>query len=494
MFSNFTNWIQKVSLDLIRKTAKVAIKNKCEFQTNFEVIFVKIVKFGGSSLATGEQFDKVVNIIRADPERQVIVTSAPGKRNKTDVKVTDLLIQYAQQVLAQQDFSATIAQITDRYQAISDHFDLPAATLQTITHKLGALATTTFADDDHLMAAFKAHGELLNAILLAAVLNEQGIPAKFLDPRDAGFLVDGEPNNADVLDETYLNLSHLSLSGARIVFPGFFGYSPSGDIYTFTRGGSDITGAILSRGFKADLYENFTDVDAIYTVDNHIVPHPAVISKMSYREMRELSYAGFSVFQDEAIIPAVQGQVPVNVKNTNNPTAPGTLIVPEQFLFNPANPITGIACSDRFSALYLHRYLLNKEVGFTLKLLEIFQRYGISYEHMPSGIDDLTIIFDQSKLDSATIKALCHDIRETLKPDYLEWIDDYAIIMVVGEGIAHTVDTMGKVIDSLTQHGIAIQMINQGASRISIMIGTQRKDAAAAVRHIYDTFFVKSEV
>ncbi|WP_125583927.1 aspartate kinase [Levilactobacillus cerevisiae] len=455
---------------------------------------MKVVKFGGSSLATGEQFDKVVNIIAADPERQVIVTSAPGKRSQGDAKVTDLLIHYAQQIQQHQDATTTAVQITARYQEISAFFDLPPETMVLISHKLGALATTPFADADHLMAAFKAHGELLNAILLAAVLTHQGIPAKFMDPKDAGFLVGGEPNNADVLPATYLNLSHVSLTGPRIIFPGFFGYSPSGDIYTFTRGGSDITGAILSRGFKADLYENFTDVDAIYTVDPRIVAHPAVISKMSYREMRELSYAGFSVFQDEAIIPAVQGQVPVNVKNTNNPTAPGTLIVPEQFLFNPANPITGIACSARFSALYLHRYLLNKEVGFTLKLLEIFQRYGISYEHMPSGIDDLTIIFDQSKLDAPTINALCHEIRQTLKPDYLEWIDDYAIIMVVGEGIAHTVDTMGRVIDSLTQHDIAIQMINQGASRISIMIGTQRKDAAAAVRHIYDTFFVKSEV
>lgn len=481
-------------LALISKDAKVIVKNRRNVQLEFEVILVKVVKFGGSSLATGEQVNKAVNIIGADAERQVIVTSAPGKRFKTDVKVTDLLITYAQQVLHRQDTLATRQQITGRYQEISDYFDLPASVLTTITQRLDALATSSYTSDAHLLAAFKAHGELLNALLLAAVLTHQGIPAKFVSPRDVGFLVDGAPNDADVLGQTYANLNQLSLTNVRVVFPGFFGYSPQGDIYTFARGGSDITGAILSRGLHADLYENFTDVDAIYAADPHIVAQPAVISKMSYREMRELSYAGFSVFQDEAIIPAVQGQVPVSVKNTNNPAAPGTLIVPEQFLFNPANPITGIACSDRFSALYLHRYLLNKEVGFTLKLLEIFQHYNISYEHMPSGIDDLTIIFDRSKLDAPTIKALCHDIRQTLNPDYLEWIDDYAIIMVVGEGIAHTVDTMGKVIDALTHHDIAIQMINQGASRISIMLGIQRKDARAAVHHIYDSFFVKSEV
>ncbi|WP_125772345.1 aspartate kinase [Companilactobacillus furfuricola] len=450
---------------------------------------MKVVKFGGSSLATGEQFNKVINIIKDDSDRKVIVTSAPGKRFDGDIKVTDLLIKYANAVMDKQDYQDIVDNIIVRYQEISDYFDLKDDTIDIITQKLNALANDKYSDNDHLMAAFKAHGEYLNAILLAAVLNGQGIPAKFLDPKEAGFMVKGEPNNADILEDTYLNLSKLDLGTKRIVFPGFFGYSEDGSIYTFSRGGSDITGAILSRGFKADLYENFTDVDAIYVANNHVVDHPVAIQKMSYREMRELSYAGFSVFQDEAIIPAVQGQVPVNVKNTNNPSAPGTLIVPEQFLFNPANPITGIASSKRFSALYLHRYLLNKEVGFTLQLLKIFYKYGISYEHMPSGIDDLTIIFDRSKLSQTTIKDLCNDIKETLDPDYMEWIDDYAIIMVVGEGIAHTVDTMGKIIDSLTQNNIAIHMINQGASRISIMIGTRMKDADKAVRHIYSTFF-----
>lgn len=454
---------------------------------------MKVVKFGGSSLATGEQFNKVIDIISDDSDRKVIVTSAPGKCFDGDIKVTDLLIDYAQKVLQKKDHHATLDSLIQCYQEISDYFELENSTIDTIKQKLSSLATEKFSDDDHLMAAFKAHGEYMNAIMLAAVLNKKGIPAKFLDPKDAGFLVGGEPNNADVLEDTYLNLSKYKFDEQRVVFPGFFGYSEDGSIYTFTRGGSDITGAILSRGFKADLYENFTDVDAIYVANNHVVDHPAAITKMSYREMRELSYAGFSVFQDEAIIPAVQGQVPVNVKNTNNPSAPGTLIVPEQFLFNPANPITGIASSKRFSALYLHRYLLNKEVGFTLQLLKIFYRYGISYEHMPSGIDDLTIIFDRSKLSKSMIKDLCNDIKETLDPDYIEWIDDYAIIMVVGEGIAHTVDTMGKIIDSLTENNIAIHMINQGASRISIMIGTRMKDADKAVRHIYDTFFNNSD-
>ncbi len=451
---------------------------------------MKVVKFGGSSLATGEQFEKVINIVSDDFERKVIVTSAPGKRFTGDTKVTDLLIEYANAVIENVDSTNIVKEIISRYREISDHFKLDGSVIKLLKDKLVNLTKTNFVDEKYLMAAFKAHGELLNAILLNAVLNAQGIKSVFIDPKDAGIIVHGQPNDADISPETYLNLDKLQLpNDAKVVFPGFFGYSQDGNIYTFSRGGSDITGALLSRGLHADLYENFTDVDAIYAANNHVVKHPQAIKKMSYREMRELSYAGFSVFQDEAIIPAVKGQVPVNVKNTNNPSAEGTLIVPEQFLFNPSNQITGIACSKRFSALYIHRYLLNKEVGFTLKLLQIFYKYNISYEHMPSGIDDLTVIFDRSKLDKTTIKHLCHDVKEILQPDYLEWIDDYAIIMVVGEGIAHNVNTLGEIIDSLTKNNIAIHMINQGASRISIMIGIQESDADEAVKQIYKTFF-----
>lgn len=453
---------------------------------------MKVIKFGGSSLATGEQFEKVIEIIKDDIERKVIVTSAPGKRFSTDIKVTDMLIEYANAVIAKKNPQDIENKIISRYQEISDYSKLEDSVINLLKSKLNKLSQTKFIGNDHLMAAFKAYGEFLNAILLTHVLNSKGIEATFIDPKVAGIRVQGQPNDADISPETYTNLSQFQLpKSSRAIFPGFFGYSADGSIYTFSRGGSDITGAILSRGLNADLYENFTDVDAIYVANNHIIDHPKAIKKMSYREMRELSYAGFSVFQDEAIIPAVKGQVPVNIKNTNNPHAEGTMIVPEQFIFDPSNQITGIACSKRFSALYLHRYLLNKEVGFTLKLLKIFYKYNISYEHMPSGIDDLTVIFDRSKLDKNIIQRLCRDVKETLQSDYLEWIDDYAIIMVVGEGIAHNIGTIGKVIDSLTEHNIAIHMINQGASRISIMIGTRSSDADNAVKQIYKTFFIK---
>jgi aspartate kinase len=244
----------------------------------------------------------------------------------------------------------------------------------------------------------------------------------------------------------------------------------------------------LARGLQAELYENFTDVSAIYAVNPSIVPHPKSIEKMTYREMRELSYAGFAVFHDEAIIPVIEANIPINVKNTNDPTAPGTLIVPNQAI-TPTYPVTGIANDDRFAALYLHRYLLNREVGFTLKILQILASYNVSYEHMPSGIDDMTIIFDKSQL-TPTIKAhISHDLYQTIAPDELEWLDDYAIIMIVGEGMQRNISTLNKITDALAQANINLPMVNQGASQISTMLGVPVDQMNEAVKVIYEAVF-----
>ncbi|MFC6254622.1 aspartate kinase [Secundilactobacillus hailunensis] len=449
---------------------------------------MKVVKFGGSSLADGPQFEKVISIMKADSQRRVIITSAPGKRHDGDIKVTDLLIKYAELTIKHADTSEIFKRIFARYQSIGNYFHLDEKALAPIKQALRKLPTTKYPDNEYLMAAFKAHGERLNARLMAAVMNHVGITAHFVDPKVAGIIVSGEPNNATVLPETYENLAQLPVDNSVLVFPGFFGFTPKGQIATFSRGGSDITGAIVARGLHADLYENFTDVNAIYAANPKLVDHPVAIPRMTYREMRELSYAGFSVFHDEAIIPAIQGQIPINVKNTNRPNLPGTLIVPEKD-FQPTQTITGVASSTRFAALYIHRYLLNKEVGFTLKLLQVFKKYNVSYEHMPSGIDDLTVIFDRTQFDEDTVHNMCHDIREVLKPDTLEWIDDYAIIMVVGEGMRDKVGVIEQIIRPLVQHNIGVHMINQGASRISIMLGTRRADAEEAVKSIYDAFF-----
>ena len=450
---------------------------------------MKVVKFGGSSLADGPHVERAIAIIKEDPERRIIVTSAPGKRSADDVKVTDLLIAYATAVLHRDDYAEIREEIIRRYFEIAAFFDLPQKALQFIPQTITSLAETAFPNADYLMAAFKATGERLNAFLLAALLNHQGITAQFIDPKKAGIIVSDQlgPNNATVLPETYSHLARFRESREVLVIPGFYGYTPNGEVATFSRGGSDITGAIIARGVAAECYENFTDVDAIYAANPTVVSHPRPIKEMTYREMRELAYAGFSVFHDEALIPAIAGKIPVIVKNTNAPQRPGTRIIPATN-FKPQTTITGVACARNFSALYLHKYLLNKEVGVTLKILKILSAHGISYEHMPSGIDDLTIITRTSQLTPALRQQIALDIQAAVQPDHLEWIDDYAIIMVVGEGMHDRIGTTNGVTTALAQANVAIHMINQGASRISIMVGVRASDADRGTAAIYNYF------
>lgn len=450
---------------------------------------MKVVKFGGSSLADGEHFAQAVKIIVADPQRRVIVTSAPGKRNPEDSKVTDLLIKYAQQVMNHEDYQDTVKQIIARYTDIADYFNVPHDQLTPLIKRLKELPDWQLPNNHYRMAAFKAHGERLNACLMAIVLRQLGYEARFVSPKEAGIRVTGTPNNATVTPETYALLDHFSMNDDELlVFPGFYGITLAGHIATFSRGGSDITGAILARGLHADLYENFTDVDAIYAANPAVVDHPQPIAKMTYQEMRELSYAGFSVFHDEALIPAIQGSIPINVKNTQQPEKPGTLIVPDKN-FQPADIVTGVVSGKHFGAIYLHKYLLNKEAGFTLRVLSILARHNIPYEHMPSGIDDITIILDKNQINDQLVDVICTEIQEEINPDQLEWIDNYAITMVVGEGMRNRTGVIDDILEPLAKENIAVPIINQGASRIAIMIGTYNQDADKAVRAIYHRFF-----
>lgn len=456
---------------------------------------MKVVKFGGSSLADGPSYEHAINIITSDPERQIVVTSAPGKRMEGDTKVTDLLIKYANATISGEKQTALLTRdkIFSRYKAIADYFKLPEDDLLPIAEQLSNLPNGNYPNNNYLLAAFKAHGERLNAELMSLVLRHLNFASRFITPEEIGLKVAGTPNNATVIPETYARLENfLYGSNEIIVFPGFYGMTLAGHMATFSRGGSDITGAILARGFHARVYENFTDVDAIYSANPNTVTNPHPITKMTYREMRELSYAGFSVFHDEALIPAIEGNVPINVKNTRNPENPGTLIVPDHE-FQATNIITGVVNGKHFAALYLHKYLLNKEAGFTLRILQILAHHNVSYEHMPSGIDDITIIFDKKELDDELVDSICTEIQEEIEPDRLEWIDNYAITMVVGEGMRNRTGVLNDILESLAAKHIAIPMINQGASRIAIMIGTYQQDADTAVRAIYNHFFDREE-
>ncbi|MFT9470176.1 aspartate kinase [Leuconostoc pseudomesenteroides] len=450
---------------------------------------MKVTKFGGSSLADGQQLKRVFDIIRDDSERKVVVVSAPGKRFKDDTKVTDLLLSYARATIEDTDATDIIEAIKHRYHAIGNYFDLPDYDLADLDEQIDHLSTKHYRSFDYLYAAFAAHGEYLNAQLVAKVFTHLGVSARFIDAKEIGLLVDDNARQATFDTKSYDTIAELDLSTSeRLIVPGFFGYTKSGDMATFSRGGSDITGAIMARGLRADLYENFTDVSAIYAVNPNIIDKPAAIEQMTYDEMRELSYAGFAVFHDEAIIPAIQGGIRINIKNTNDPEAPGTFIVPPTEV-QQSRPVTGIANSNRFAALYLHRYLLNKEVGFTLRILEILKRHQISYEHMPSGIDDLTIIFDKTLLTQEKIDGMLADIASEIKPDTLKWLPSYGIIMVVGEGMRNRIGALTEIVSPLKEHHISLQMVNQGASEISIMLGIQPDLSDRAVKAIYENIF-----
>ncbi|MFC6253251.1 aspartate kinase [Secundilactobacillus hailunensis] len=448
---------------------------------------MKVVKFGGSSLANSVQVSKVVKIIQADDQRRFVIVSAPGKRFKGDIKVTDLLIQYAKATMNNTPTETITGQIIARYEEIATAFKVPQTAFEKIKTTILSLPQQDYQDDGYLMAAFKAHGEKLNAMLFAEVLKTAGVNAKYLDPKDVGLKLTDSPNDAEIIPSSYEQINQWADSKLVRVIPGFFGYNDQGQICTFSRGGSDITGAIIARGVHAKRYENFTDVDAIYAADPHIIHHPIAIHNMTFREMRELSYAGFSVFHDEALIPAIQGNIQVVVKNTNHPSERGTSITSHKRV-NPAYPVSGIASSPGFCGIYIRKYMLDKK-RFSQKILNLLAKYDLSYEHMPSGIDDLTVIMRQDQLTPELEDRLIRELVIALQPDEIHISHNYALLMVVGEGMADRTGIMSKATDALARQNVKLTMVNQGASEISMMFGIKQDEAQAAIKALYDTFF-----
>ncbi|MCM3442614.1 aspartate kinase [Metabacillus halosaccharovorans] len=449
---------------------------------------MKVVKFGGSSLASGEQLKKVLNIVVSDPTRKVVVVSAPGKRYSDDIKVTDLLIECAEKHLANENADGVFQTIIERYASIVKELSIPLDIVETISNDLKALLAGDKSKPESYLDAVKASGEDNNAKLIAAFFRHSGLNAEYVNPKDAGLLVSDEPGNAQVLPESYENLYKLREKEGIVVFPGFFGYNKKGEVLTFSRSGSDITGSILANGIKADLYENFTDVDAVYSVNPTFVQNPKEISELTYREMRELSYAGFSVFHDEALIPAFRAGIPVNVKNTNNPSAPGTRIVNERS--NSNGPVIGIASDKGFCSIYVSKYLMNREIGFGRKLLQILEDYGLTYEHVPSGIDDVTVILRQDQMDAALEAQIKDRIMTELHADEVIIEHDLVLIMVVGEGMRHNVGTTARAAKALAHADVNIEMINQGSSEVSMMFGVKEPQEKRAVQALYNEFFV----
>lgn len=450
---------------------------------------MKVVKFGGSSLASGAQLEKVFDIVTSDPARKAVVVSAPGKRYAEDTKVTDLLIACAEQYLASGRGSAPeLAEaVVERYALIANELQLEQTIIEKIRDDLFTLLEGDKSNPEQYLDAVKASGEDNNAKLIAAYFRHKGVKAEYVNPKDAGLFVTNEPGNAQVLPESYQNLYRLRERDGLIIFPGFFGFSEAGDVITFSRSGSDITGSILANGLQADLYENFTDVDAVYSVNPSFVENPKEISELTYREMRELSYAGFSVFHDEALIPAFRAGIPVQIKNTNNPSAQGTRVVSKRD--NTNGPVVGIASDIGFCSIYISKYLMNREIGFGRKALQILEEHGLTYEHVPSGIDDMTIILREGQMDAATERSVIKRIQEDLHADEVIVEHHLALIMVVGEAMRHNVGTTARAAKALSEAKVNIEMINQGSSEVSMMFGVKEAEERKAVQALYQEFF-----
>ncbi|HBP37741.1 MAG TPA: aspartate kinase [Clostridiales bacterium] len=450
---------------------------------------MKVCKFGGSSLANAEQIRKVCDIMLSDKERRVMVVSAPGKRSREDIKVTDLLIALANARIGGQDGQSQLQAVISRFAAIADDLGLSGAVMQTIEADLRQRISADSINSLKFMDCLKAAGEDNCARLVADYLNSIGRKAAYVNPREAGMLLTGEYGNAQVLPETYGNLARLGECAGILIFPGFFGYTRQGDVVTFSRGGSDITGSILAAALNAKVYENWTDVDSVYAVNPSLVSNPHPISEITYDEMRELAYAGFNVLHEEALTPAYRKGIPVNIRNTNNPTARGTLIVRHRVNFDGV--VTGISGAKGFCSLNMSKYLMNREIGFALKVLQILADEKIPFEHMPSGIDSLSIVMRQEVFPPDKEALITKRLVDELGIEKLSVNRNLAIVMIVGEAMARTVGVTARAANALSKAGVNLEIINQGSSEISVMFGVREEYCNYAVKELYKEYFLR---
>ena len=445
-----------------------------------------VCKFGGTSVASAEQIKKVFNIVKSNPERKVVAVSAPGKRSSEDIKVTDLLIDLAEAALIGGDVDAKIDAVVKRYEDITIGLGLDHTMSEVIAADLRERVAGDKSNKELFIDSLKASGEDNNAKLIATYFNAAGIPARYVSPKE-GLVVNDLPERTYALPEAYDNLSMLKDTEEVVIFPGFFGYTKDGILRTFDRGGSDITGSILASAVGADLYENFTDVDCVFSANPKVINSPAEIKEITYREMRELSYAGFAVFHDEALMPVYKQGIPVNIKNTNNPSAPGTRIVPTRS--EHGRPVTGISADSGFSILYVSKYLMNREVGFGRKLLQIIEEEDISYEHTPSGLDDISVIMRSNQLTPEKEERIVRRVKEELHADDVNFRHGFSMIVIVGEGMRNNTGLAARATKAISSTGANIEMINQGSSEVSLVFGVNQKFEDQILKALYSEFF-----
>lgn len=432
----------------------------------------KIVKFGGSSLANAQQFEKVGEIIRSDESRRYVVPSAPGKRFDGDTKVTDLLYKCYNIAVKGENFRAVLQEIKERYYEIIRGLKLDLSLedeFAQIEKDFKAQAGSDYA---------ASRGEFLNGKVMAAYLGYEFV--------DAATVIRFDKNGNFDADKTDKLLSKRLAKCERAVIPGFYGAYEDGTVKTFSRGGSDVTGSLVAKAIKADLYENWTDVSGFLVTDPRIVENPAVIETITYRELRELSYMGATVLHEDAIFPVRKEGIPINIKNTNKPEDKGTFIV-ESTCKKPKYTITGIAGKKGFCSINIEKSMMNSEVGFGRKVLQVFEDQGISFEHIPSGIDTLTVYVHQDEFEEKEQQVIA-GIHRAVQPDFVEMESDLALIAVVGRGMKSQRGTAGRIFSALAHANVNVKMIDQGSSELNIIIGVENRDFEAAVKAIYDIF------
>ena len=437
---------------------------------------IKVAKFGGSSVADGIQLTKTKEIIRHDPDRKYIVVSAPGKRFEGDSKITDILYLCKTHIEHNLPYDQLFQVVADRYMAVEINLGVKVDLLKHFDEIREILRNNPSAD------YIASRGEYLNAILVAAFLDYDFV--------DTAGLIKFDAKGRLLMEETDDALREELAKHERAVLPGFYGSTPDGKIKTFSRGGSDITGALVARAVKADVYENWTDVSGFLMADPRIVSNPKQIREISYKELRELSYMGASVLHEDAIYPARMANVPINIRNTNKPEDPGTFItaeVSESFENDENRIITGIAGNRDFTVVAIYKNMMSSERGFVRKILDILDDFDINFEHLPSGIDTVSVVMS-NKAINGRLEEVLDEFRARLRPDSIDVFEDMALIATVGHGMSYRQGVSATLFEGLADAGVNIRMIEQGSSEMNIIVGVKNKDFEKAIRAIYRAF------
>lgn len=436
---------------------------------------IKVAKFGGSSVADGIQLTKTKNIIDQDPDRRYIVVSAPGKRYETDNKITDILYLCKSHIDHNLPYDQLFQVVADRYMAVEINLGIKVDLMEYLNEIRENLMKNPTAD------YIASRGEYLNAILVAAYLGYDFV--------DTAGLICFDTKGKLMTEETDRALRDELAKHERAVLPGFYGSYPDGTVKTFSRGGSDITGALVARAVGADVYENWTDVSGFLMADPRIIPEAKQIRTISYKELRELSYMGASVLHEDAIYPARMANIPINIRNTNEPEAEGTFITAEvsETEAEQQNIITGIAGSKDFTVIGLYKNMMSSERGFVRRILGILDDYNINFEHLPSGIDTVSVVMSNKSIDGR-LDDILEEFKTRLRPDSIDVFENMALIATVGHGMTFRTGVSAKLFTALADANVNIRMIDQGSSEMNIIVGVENKHFETAIRAIYDAF------